>query len=90
VDRETAVAGGWVNDDAATVIKQELEDMGNAGTAGLTTRQPRKPFVELFIVIGNSLSDDRSLNNDQNGEDEEHNAEDSKLGKLTENDNPAV
>jgi hypothetical protein len=73
-----------------TVIKQVPKDIGNAGTAILATRKPGKRFALLFNAIVDSLSNIGSLNHNQDVEDEEHNAEDSKWGKLTEYDNPDV
>ena len=63
--------------------------MRNAEKVGWTARKPKKPFVEMLNAIGDSLSDLQLLHTEQDGEDEEDNAGDRKLVKLSKNDQPS-
>jgi hypothetical protein len=52
----------------------------------LTSREPEKPFEEMLVAIGDSLSDLASSDNAEDGEDEDD--EETEQGKLSEDDEP--
>jgi len=87
VEREPALSRTQV-DDVKTAIMQEYEDMTNVGKVGLTTRKPEKTFEEMLNVIGHSLSDLASFNQEEDGEDQEDDENYTELGKLSEDDKP--
>jgi len=86
VHRETAVAR-MKPQDAATVIKQEEEDMRNAENVGVTTRMPKITLLEMLNDCGAGLNNLASSDNGQDSEDEhDDNEEDTGLGKLKKDD----
>jgi len=86
VEIDTAVARKKV-EDAETAIEPKQEDMSNVEMAGLTTREPEKPFEEMLNAIGDSLSDLASSDNEEDAEDKEED-DDTQQGKLSEDDEP--
>jgi len=68
---------------------QELENMTNAEKAGLTTRKPKKRLKEMLNVIGDSLSNLASSDDEEDGEDEVDEKENTQLGKLSKDDEPS-
>jgi len=62
--------------------------MSTAENAAAPTRKPEKSFNEMLNAIGDSSSNLVCSNDEQDGEDEEHDEEDTELGKLTDNDEP--
>jgi Uri superfamily endonuclease len=87
VDRETTVTTKQVP-DAETAILQELNDMTTAENMGATTWKPDTTCEDMFIAIGDSLSDLASSDNEQAGEDGEDDEDDTELGKLSDDDEP--
>jgi len=87
VERETAVARKRVQ-DAEAAIMLELNDMTTAENVGVTTGKPKTRFKEMLNANVDSLSDLASSDEVQDGEDEEHDEEDTELGKLSDNDEP--
>jgi len=61
--------------------------MTQAGMAGLTSSQPEKPFEEMVVAIGDSLSDLASSDDGEDGEDEDD--EETEQGKLSDDDEPS-
>jgi len=59
--------------------------MTHGEIAGLTPREPEKPFEEMIAAIGDSLSDLASSDDGEDGEDED---EETELGELSEDDEP--
>jgi hypothetical protein len=57
--------------------------MVHAEIAGSTSREPEKTFEETMAAIGDSLSD---LASSDDGEDGEHEDEETEQGKLSEDD----
>jgi hypothetical protein len=84
VDRETAGARKRV-EDAEAAVQQEQDDMAHAEIAGLTSREPEKPFEEMIAAVGDSLSDLASSDYGEDGGDED---EETDQGKLSEDDEP--
>jgi len=85
VERETAQARKRV-DDAEAAITQEQTDQRPAENAGLTTREPKKPFQEMMVAMGNGQSDRASSDDGEVGQDEAD--AQTKLGKRSEDDEP--
>jgi len=85
VQRETVGARKRV-EDAEAAVQQEQDDMTHAELAGLMSRKPEKPFEEMLIAIGDSLSDLVSSNDGEDGEDEDD--QETEKGKLSEDDEP--
>jgi hypothetical protein len=85
VERETAGARKRV-EDAEAVVQQEQDNMTDAEIARLTSREPAKPFEEMLVAIGDSLSDLASSDDGEDGEDEDD--EETEQGNLTEDDEP--
>jgi hypothetical protein len=52
----------------------------------LTSREPKKTFVEILVAIGDSLSDLATSVDEEDGEDEDN--EETEQGKLSEDDKP--
>jgi hypothetical protein len=50
------------------------------------TTKPGTAFEEMLNTIGDSLSDLATSEDEQNGEDEKDNEEDTKLGKLSDDE----
>jgi len=67
---------------------QELNDMTTTENVGATTWTPKTMFEERLNVIGDSLSDLASSNEEQDGEHEEYDEDDTELGKLRDDDEP--
>jgi hypothetical protein len=65
---------------------QELKDMTTAESGGPTTRKPETSFEEMLNAIRQSPSDFGSSGDVQHGEDEEDDEEDTRLGKLSDDD----
>jgi hypothetical protein len=84
VDRETAVVRKRVQ-EAETAI---MEDMMTADNRCGTPRNPAKLFEEMLNVIGDSMSDLASSDDEQDGEDAEDDEEDTEPGKFSDNDEP--
>jgi len=70
VEREIAGARKRV-EDAEAAAQQKQDDMMHAEIAGLTSWEPEKPFVEMLVAIGDSLSDLASSDDGEDGEDED-------------------
>jgi len=68
--RETAGARKRVEDAEAAVL-EEQDDMKHAEIAGLTYREPEKPFEQMLVAIGDSMSDLVSSDDGEAGEDED-------------------
>jgi len=83
VEWETAVARKQVQ-DAEPAIQQEQENMRSAESGGLTSSEPGQMVEEMLDAIGGSLSDLASLDDEEDGEDDE----DTPHGKLCEDDEP--
>jgi len=60
--------------------------MKHAEIAGLTTREPAKPFKEIIVAIRDSLSNLSSSDNGEDGEDEDE--EETEQGKLSKDYKP--
>ena len=88
MDRETAVARKHV-EDSDKAMKQEQEDMKHAEMAGLTTWKPERTFEEMLDVFRDSLSDHLISDDEEDGEDTEHDQEDTELGTLSEDGEPS-
>jgi len=86
VERVTPVAQKRV-EHTETAIKQEQEAIRNAENAGLTCRQPEKSFKAMLNAVGDCLSDLTSSCDEDDGDVKEDD-EDSKQGKLSEDDEP--
>jgi hypothetical protein len=84
VERETAVANKRVQ-DAETAI---MQDMTTTENECATTGKPETTYEEMLNVIGGSLRDLSSSDDEQDGEDEEADEEDTELGKLSDDDEP--
>jgi hypothetical protein len=84
VERETAGARKRV-DDAEAAVQQEQDDMAHAEIVELTSREPEKTVEEMMAAIGDSLSD---LASSDDGEDGEHEDEETDQGELSEDDKP--
>jgi hypothetical protein len=84
VERETTVARKRVW-DAETALRW---DMTTAENECATTGTPETPFEEMLNVIGDSLSDLVSFDDEQDAEDKEDDEEDTELGKLSDDDEP--
>jgi hypothetical protein len=69
------------------VVKQELDNMTQAGLVGLTSREPEETFEEMLVAIRDCLSDLASDNDAEDGEDEDD--EENKQFKLSEDDEPS-
>jgi len=82
VETETAVAKKRVQ-DTDTAMMQELNEMTTA------TGKPKTMFAKMLNTIGDSLSDLACSKDEQDGEDEEYDEEDTELGKLSDDDEPA-
>jgi hypothetical protein len=67
------------------VIQQEQDEMVHTEIAVLTSREPKKTFVEMMAAIGDSLSD---LASSDVWEDREDEYEETEQGKLSEDDEP--
>jgi len=87
VERETAVARQQVQ-DTETAIMEELKDITTAERAGVTIRKPETRFEEMLNVIGDSVSDLASSDDEQDGKDKEDDEEDTELGKLSDDTEP--
>ena len=74
--------------DAETLIMQEQEHMGNVEKGRSTTTKPEITFEEILNVIGDSLSDLASSEDEEDGEDEDDDEEDTGHRKLSEDDEP--
>jgi len=88
VERETTVGRKRV-EDAEKAIKQEQENMKNAGNAGLTTRMCENTFEMIMDVIGSSLSTLALSDDEEDAEDLEDAESDTGLGMLSEDDRPS-
>jgi hypothetical protein len=62
--------------------------MRKAVNAGLITREPKKKILEMMVAIGGNLSDFASSDDEEDGNNE--NNEDTKLGKLRQDDKPGL
>jgi hypothetical protein len=67
---------------------QELKDMNTAGNIGVTTGKPEITFAEMLNTMGGSLSNIASSDDEQDGEDKEDDEEVTRLGKLSDDDEP--
>jgi len=85
VERETAGARKRV-EDAEAAVQQEQDDMTQAESAGLTSREPEKVFEMMLVAIGDSLSDLASSDDGEDGEEEDD--EETEQGNLSEDDEP--
>jgi len=74
------------DEDAETVIEQVEEEMRGAGNAGLTVRNPENMSEEMKIVIGDSLTDLGSCDNEEDGDDDDNQV--TELGRLGKYDEP--
>jgi hypothetical protein len=84
VERETAVAGKWVQDTETAI----MQDMTTAENGCATSGKPATRFAYMLNAIADSVSDLASSNDEQNGEDEEDDEEDTQLSKISDNDEP--
>ena len=62
--------------------------MRNVEKARSTTTKSETTFEEMLNAIGDSLSDRASSEDEVDGEDKDDDAEDTELGKLSEDDEP--
>jgi hypothetical protein len=85
LERETAGANKRL-EDAEAEAQQAQDNMWDGELAGLTSREPQMSFEEILAAIGDSLSDLASSNNGEDGEDE---YEETKQGKLSDDDTPS-
>jgi len=70
------------------MIRREQEDMRNAEKAELTPRKPENTLEGMMNAVRDSLSDLASFNDEEDGEDQHDYSEDTKLCKLSEDDEP--
>jgi len=70
VERETAGARQRV-EDAEAAIRQDQKDIVAAENTRLTTRDHEKPFHEMIVAVGHSLSNIASSDDGEDGEDED-------------------
>jgi len=75
-------------DDVVTVIKQEQEDMRKAENAGLISRGPENNILEMMVAIRGNLIDFASSDTEEDGNEDDN--EDTKLGKLGEDNKPGL
>lgn len=75
-------------EDAETAIKQELEDLKNAEKAGFTTRKSEKLFDMMLNTFGDSVTYLECSDIEEHREDEEDNAQDTELCKLSKDEEP--
>jgi hypothetical protein len=87
VYRETAVAKTRVQ-DAETAIMPEQERMGNVEKGRSITIKSEISLQAMLNAIGDSRSDLASSKDEEDGQDEDHDEEDTKSGKLSEDDEP--
>jgi len=74
--------------DAETAIMQERNDKTTAENVWATSGKHETLFEEMFNAIRDSLCDLASFNDEQDGEDKEHDEEDTVLGKLSDDAEP--
>jgi len=86
VDRETTGAIKRV-EDTEPAVQQEQDDTRKVENAGLTNREPKKPFQQMMVAIADSLSDLASSDDGEDGEDDDD--EETERGELTEYDEPS-
>jgi hypothetical protein len=84
VERETAVARKRVK-DAQTAI---MQDMMTAANRGATTGTRKTTFEDMLNMIGDSLSDLASSDDEQDGEDKKDDEDDTMLCKISDDDEP--
>jgi len=85
VEKETAVARKRIQDaEIAT-----MQDMTAAENGCPTTGKPETTFEEMLKGIGDSLGDLTSSDDEQDGKYTADNEEDTELGKLSDDDEPA-
>jgi hypothetical protein len=82
VERETAVVTQRVRDAENAV----MQDLTTADNRHMTSGMPEPTFEVMLYAIGDSLSDLVCADEDQNGEDMDDDANDTMLGKLSEDD----
>ena len=85
VERGTAVARKRFQ-HAETAIKQEQEDMRNAEMVAWTTRKPEQIVEEMLNAWQLCLHDLASSGWEEEGEDQDHDEEDTELDKMSEDD----
>jgi hypothetical protein len=83
VERETAVARTRIQ-DAERPIMHEPKDMTTADSTRVTTRKPETTFEEMLNTMRDSLSDLVASDDEQDGEDKEHDVENTAFGKLSD------
>jgi len=86
VEWETAVARKRV-ENTESAIKKEQDDMINADNVGFPTREPETTIEEIMILIGDSMSNLASSDDEVDWHDEEE--ESTELGELSEHDEPS-
>jgi len=87
VDRETAVARKR-GQDAETAIIQEQEHMRNVEKVRSTTTKPETTFEEMLNAARDSLREHATCKDVEDGEDEDDVENDTKLSKLSKDDEP--